>query len=57
MKLQIKGGRSSMNVQHVFKEGKIGHVSLKNRIVMPGMSTRLASSNGEITGGQIRYYE
>ena len=57
MKLQFKGGRSSMNVQHVFEEGKIGHVSLQNRIVMPGMSTRLASSNGEITDGQIRYYE
>ena len=54
MKLQIKGGMSSMNVQHVFEEGKIGHVSLQNRIVMPGMSTRLASSNGEITDGQIR---
>ena len=57
MKLQFKGGRSSMNVQHVFEEGKIGHVSLQNRIVMPGMSTRLASSNGEITDEQIRYYE
>ena len=57
MKLQFKGGMSSMNVQHVFEEGKIGHVSLQNRIVMPGMSTRLASSNGEITDGQIRYYE
>ena len=46
-----------MNFQHVFEEGKIGHISLQNRIVMPGMSTRLASSNGDITDGQIRYYE
>src|SRR6476620_7452268 len=57
MKLQFKGGMSSMNVQHVFGEGKIGHISLQNRIVMPGMSTILASSKREITDGQIRYYE
>lgn len=46
-----------MRFPHVFKEGKIGELSLKNRIVMPGMSTRLANSNGEVTDQLIRYYE
>ena len=32
-----------MSFPHIFKEGKIGELSVKNRVVMPGMSTKLAS--------------
>lgn len=46
-----------MSYHHLFQQGKIGNITLKNRIVMPGMSTNLASSNGEVTDTQIRYYE
>lgn len=46
-----------MRFPHVFNEGKIGELLLKNRIIMPGMGTGLASSNGEVTDQLIRYYE
>lgn len=46
-----------MDYQHVFKEGKIGNVTLKNRIVMPPMGTNLAGSEGEVTDQLVAYYE
>lgn len=46
-----------MDLQHVFKEGKIGSLSLKNRIVMPPMGTNLASFEGDVTDQLIAYYE
>ncbi|RSK25862.1 NADH:flavin oxidoreductase [Bacillus sp. HMF5848] len=46
-----------MRYRHIFKEGQIGHVALKNKIVMPAMGTNLAGSNGEVTDHLIRYYE
>ena len=46
-----------MRYHHLFSTGKIGSLVLKNRVVMPGMSTNLASPNGEVTDHQIRYYE
>lgn len=46
-----------MSYPNIFQEGKIGQLTLKNRIVMPGMATNLAGPNGEITDHQIRYYE
>ncbi|MCB5936723.1 NAD(P)/FAD-dependent oxidoreductase [Caldibacillus thermoamylovorans] len=46
-----------MRYQHLFQKGRIGHLRLKNRVVMPGMFTSLAGPNGELTDQQIRYYE
>lgn len=46
-----------MRFPHVFKEGKIGNLSLKNRVIMPGMGTGFATPNGEVTERLIRYYE
>jgi 2,4-dienoyl-CoA reductase-like NADH-dependent reductase (Old Yellow Enzyme family)/thioredoxin reductase len=46
-----------MSYEHLFEKGKIGNLTLKNRVVMPGMSTNLAGPNGEITDHLIRYYE
>ncbi|WP_186575971.1 oxidoreductase [Aquibacillus kalidii] len=46
-----------MTFRHIFTESKIGGLTIKNRIVMPGMSTNLASSDGAITDSLIRYYE
>lgn len=46
-----------MHYQNIFKEGKIGNLTLKNRIVMPPMGTNLAGSEGEVTDQLIAYYE
>lgn len=43
--------------KNLFSKGKIGKLSIKNRIVMPPMGTGLASSTGEVTSELIRYYE
>lgn len=46
-----------MHYQNLFKEGKIGSLTLKNRIVMPPMGTNLAGFEGEVTDELIAYYE
>lgn len=46
-----------MNDQNIFQEGKIGELTLKNRIVMPPMGTNLAGLEGEVTDHLIAYYE
>lgn len=46
-----------MIYNYLFKKGRIGSLTLKNRIVMPPMGTSLASAEGEITDNMIRYYE
>lgn len=46
-----------MKYQNMFKEGKIGGLNLKNRIVMPAMGTNLAGIEGEVTDHLIAYYE
>ncbi len=42
---------------YLFKEGKIGSVTIPNRVIMPAMGTVMCSSDGEITYDQIAYYE
>lgn len=46
-----------MHYENIFKEGKIGNLTLKNRIVMPPMGTNLAGPEGEVTDELIAYYE
>ncbi|WP_318504058.1 FAD-dependent oxidoreductase [Bacillus sp. T3] len=46
-----------MYFKNMFKEGQIGSLTLKNRIVMPPMGTNLAGSEGEVTDELIAYYE
>ncbi|WP_071393379.1 oxidoreductase [Bacillus tuaregi] len=46
-----------MKYQHLFAKGKIGSLTLKNRIVMPPMGTNLSGPDGEITDHMIAYYE
>lgn len=43
--------------QKLFEEGKIGKLTLKNRVVMPAMATSFAAANGEASDEIIRYYE
>jgi 2,4-dienoyl-CoA reductase-like NADH-dependent reductase (Old Yellow Enzyme family)/thioredoxin reductase len=43
--------------QNIFKEGKIGNLSLKNRVVMSPMGTNLAGPAGEVTDQLVAYYE
>src|SRR5215471_19085196 len=45
---------SSMNP--LLSPGRIGGVAIKNRIVMPPMTTRLADAEGFVTEGTIAYY-
>jgi 2,4-dienoyl-CoA reductase-like NADH-dependent reductase (Old Yellow Enzyme family)/NADPH-dependent 2,4-dienoyl-CoA reductase/sulfur reductase-like enzyme len=53
----LKGGTWMNSYPNLFHQGRIGQLILKNRIVMPGMSTNLAGPRGEITDHLIRYYE
>jgi 2,4-dienoyl-CoA reductase-like NADH-dependent reductase (Old Yellow Enzyme family) len=46
-----------MRYPNLFREGKIGELTLKNRVVMPAMGTAMSSANGEVTDHQIAYYE
>ena len=46
-----------MHYPNIFKEGKIGNLKLKNRIVMPPMGTNLAGPEGEVTEQLLAYYE
>ena len=39
------------------REGKIGPIKVRNRIVMPAMATGLGSINGEVTRPMIDYYQ
>lgn len=42
---------------HLFENGKIGKLTLKNRVVMPGMGTNFAGHDGQVTDQLITYYE
>lgn len=46
-----------MQFENIFREGKIGNLILKNRIVMPPMGTNLGGHDGEVTDEIIAYYE
>ena len=46
-----------MGKNKLFTSGHIGHLELKNRIVMPAIGTSLATSTGEASDEIIRYYE
>ncbi len=46
-----------MEYNKMFSKGKIGPLTVKNRIVMPAMGTGLASYTGEASDEIIRYYE
>ena len=41
---------------HLLKSGRIGSVTLKNRLVMPAMVTGFANTSGEVTQQLIGYY-
>src|SRR5690554_3827483 len=54
---KFKKGVLFMYYENLLKEGKIGDLTLKNRIVMSPMGTNLATSEGEVSEHQIAYYE
>ncbi|HBT20817.1 MAG TPA: hypothetical protein DEA47_05605 [Peptococcaceae bacterium] len=45
-----------MAFDYLFQPGKIGNMEVKNRLVMPPMSSRLSTVNGEVTKELIAYY-
>lgn len=40
----------------LFQPGQIGSMTVKNRIVMPPMSSRLSGIDGQVTDNMIAYY-
>ena len=46
-----------MQRSRLFEPGRIGPVELKNRIVMPPMTTRLADAGGRVTDATLAYYK
>lgn len=42
---------------HLFTEGKIGSLTIKNRLVMPGMGAGLANEDGTVSPGLLKFYE
>jgi len=47
----------TVGYQQLFSKGKIGPLTLRNRVVLPPMGTNLASFTGEATDEIISYYE
>lgn len=46
-----------MAYPHLFQKGKIGSITLKNRIVMPAMGVSMADPDGRANEHIIKYYE
>ena len=46
-----------MKYEKLFERGKIGNLTLKNRVVMPAIGVNLANSKGEATDVMTKYYE
>ena len=46
-----------MKYEKLFTPGKLGNMTVKNRIVMPPMGTGMAAADGEANDQIIRYYE
>ena len=46
-----------MKYKKLFEKGKIGKLTIKNRIVMPPMGTGFAAASGEASEEITRYYE
>ena len=42
--------------QEIFKQGKIGNITLKNRLVMSPMGTSLAEMDGSPSEDMIAFY-
>lgn len=47
---------SEKHFQHLFKKGKIGNLTIKNRIVMLPMARQFQGLNGEVTQKTIDYF-
>ena len=45
-----------MPLKHLFSEGKIGSLTLKNRIIMPAMGTFYPNKGGYVTDRLIAYH-
>jgi 2,4-dienoyl-CoA reductase-like NADH-dependent reductase (Old Yellow Enzyme family) len=46
-----------MSYPRLFSPGAIGGVEIRNRVVLPSMTTRLAEPSGEVTSNLISYYQ
>ncbi len=48
--------KSKMQFPHLFSQGSIGKMTLKNRIVMPAISTKYSTADGELAQRYIDYF-
>jgi len=46
-----------MNFERIFTPGKIGSLTIRNRLIVPPMLTEYAAEDGSLTERYIRYYE
>ncbi len=56
-KEQQRDAGGNTGFRHLLSPGRIGKMTVRNRMVMPPMGTNYASDDGFITGRIIRYYE
>lgn len=56
-KEQQRDAGGATGFRHLLSPGRIGKMTVRNRMVMPPMGTNYASDDGFITGRIIRYYE
>jgi 2,4-dienoyl-CoA reductase-like NADH-dependent reductase (Old Yellow Enzyme family) len=52
----LLSGAGSMMDSKLFTPGRIGRVEIRNRVVMPPMTTRLADAEGYVTDATIAYF-
>ena len=48
---------SATRFRHLISPGRIGKMTVRNRMVMPPMGTNYAADNGFVTERLVRYYE
>ncbi len=53
----MKERQTRSKYPHLLSEGRIGPLTIPNRVVMPAMGTVLCAADGEVTDHQIAYYE
>ena len=46
-----------MSFPNIFRAGRIGNLTIKNRLVMPPMATNLANADGSVSPAIIDYYK
>ncbi len=57
MSAKLEQGRQEMKFEKLFQPFNLGGIELKNRFVMPAMSTGFVTKDGFATGQLVDYFE